>query len=420
MVTAAVVVLANLAIRGLWIAAYHARPVSDFAVYYGSAVRWAESGMYTLDGERPSIAWPPGWPLLLRVLYEFTGPSLTAGFALQAVLSSLTAGLVVVLGYQCCRSVRIAAAAGAFFTLLPAGWARDSTLGTEPLFTLLLTLSLLLLVSRGNASNAALAGLSWGASSLVRGTTMFLFPLVGLTELARGNGWRRALRQVAIAGLALVVVLLPWTIRNHHVSGGFVPVSSNLGQNLWQGTRADVGYWWSDDPKENPVLLADSELENDRIGRAAAFEYWREHPGEFVLRAPVKVSGMYEGNAEAFYWLHRTAEMTGAVADRWTALADLAYWCVMGLALAGTVAVLRRGWPRLGWPGRGRPGQRGRPSTHYRVVAVALLGTIAYTTAVFTWFLTWDRFRAPLMPAFCVLAAFGLATVWRAARPSET
>ena len=386
--TAGAITLANLLIRGIWISVFLTRPVSDFAVYYGAAERWAAGDGYTLDGEHATMAWPPGWPLLLRLLFEVTGPSITAGAILQVVLSSLTAGLVVLLGYRCFagwlrRPLLLGAIAGVAYTLQPADWARNSVLGTEPLFGLLLVAGLFAVVSWPTRRGAVLAGALWGLGSLVRGTLLLGFPLIGLAALARGLGWRRALVHLGLAAAAIAVVLAPWTARNLLLSGEFVPVSSNLGQNLWQGTQGDVGYWWSDDPDRNPVVRAESESENNRIGRDAALAYWAEHPAEFLARAPVKLAGLYAGNDEALHWLHQTAEMTGPVKERWLAVADLAYWLVMAFGVVGAVLV---------WRVR-------------RSVAVTLVGMIGYTSAVFCWFLTWDRFRAPLMPLFCVLAA---------------
>ena len=78
--------------------------------------------------------------------------------------------------------------------------------------------------------------------------------------------FRVKIRHLFILAVAVLCVILPWTVRNIYVSGHFVPVSTNMGVNLLIGHEPDAtgqyrngaDYWsmmeaWSDD-EQDPVL----------------------------------------------------------------------------------------------------------------------------------------------------------------------
>ena len=96
---------------------------------------------------------------------------------------------------------------------------------------------------RFHALTAFLWGISWGAASLLAtsffavfatlgGLFLFLFPRRGSVLAA------------ALAALGCILVLTPWTIRNHNELGAWIFVRSNLGIELevgnHEGARPDV------------------------------------------------------------------------------------------------------------------------------------------------------------------------------------
>ncbi|MFI6013609.1 glycosyltransferase family 39 protein [Streptomyces sp. NPDC051243] len=382
---AACIAAVNLAIRGTWIAAVHPDPSSDYAWYFNAATRLADGLGYVQGNGEPTAFWPVGWPFTLSVIFRFTGPSVAAGLVLQTVLSAVTAALVTVLAHRLTGDLRVAVAAGVAYTLLPSGWAWDSQLGSEQTFTVLVVAMLLVLAGAEGSSRFAVAGALAGLACLVRPTLLVFPPALLLIELLRRCALRRALLHTVAFTLAMSVVIAPWTSRNAVVLGSPVPVSTNGGINLYQGTRTTSGYWWSSDPADNPLLRTDDEVVRDQMGTDLAFEFWSEHPGRLVAEAPSRIAGLYSGNETPFRWLHIHGDWSPETYRRWQRAADLVYWSLMAVACVGALALGRR-----------------------RRQALSLLGGfLVFYTALWCLFPTWDRFRFPLMPVFAVLAGCG-------------
>jgi hypothetical protein len=90
---------------------------------------------------------------------------------------------------------------------------------------------------------AAAAGVLWGLTILTRELALYLVPIAAVWMLRRGVGAAGGARQVKsrdltpalVVGLAAVLTVAPWTIRNAVVFRAFVPVSTMGALNLWQG-----------------------------------------------------------------------------------------------------------------------------------------------------------------------------------------
>ncbi|MBA2949512.1 glycosyltransferase family 39 protein [Streptomyces himalayensis] len=376
------VVLANLAIRGTWVALVHPPPYSDYAWYFDAATRLAEGSGYGLWDGAPTAYWPVGWPFILSVLFRLTGPSVITGLILQVLLSTATAVVVLMLAHRLTHNVRVAVAGGFGYTLLPSGWAWDSQLGSEQAFTLLTVTMLFLLAGADRWPRYAGAGAIAGAASLVR-PTLLVFPAALLAiELLRSRGPRRAVAHTAAFSVALLAVIAPWTARNTAVLDSPVPVSTNGGVNLYMGTRTDTGYWWSDNPADNPLITARDEVTRNRLGTRLALSYWSGHPGRLVALAPKRLKALYSSNKSPFSALRAYGDWPADTARRWQRAADLVYWLLMTAAIAGSVVMWR-----------------------YLSKELWLIGGfIIFHTALWLVFSPWDRFRFPLTPLFAVLA----------------
>jgi hypothetical protein len=193
------------------------------------------------------IFYPPVYPYFIAVLFRLFG-SLRAVAWAQALLGALlvpAVGRAGALAFG--RRVGLAAAT------LTAFWPElvwfSTHFWSETVFLVLLWWAIertLAADARGSTPAAALAGVLWGLTTLTRELALYLVPLVALWMLrpsgGEGGTARARLRpvagsasRVAALGLATVLTIAPWTVRNAVVFRAFIPVSTMGGLNLWQG-----------------------------------------------------------------------------------------------------------------------------------------------------------------------------------------
>jgi 4-amino-4-deoxy-L-arabinose transferase-like glycosyltransferase len=215
------------------------RPIHDDASYARDALSLLRAGRYPMHrlphgALQVSAYRPPGWPLALWGLWRVTGPSVPAARVLLAALGAAAAVLAALLARRL-WSRREGLAAGALVACCPLLVAVGASLESETLFTVLLLAALLAALrcrQGGRRAWAAAAGLAVGLACLTRTNGLLLVPAVAW--LAAGGALRRRRAWVAAVAVALVAALAiaPWTARNAHALGRFVPVSTETGNTL--------------------------------------------------------------------------------------------------------------------------------------------------------------------------------------------
>ncbi|MFM8945238.1 MAG: ArnT family glycosyltransferase, partial [Actinomycetota bacterium] len=233
--------------------------------------------------------------------------------------------------------------------------------------------------------------------------------MTGLAALTRGEGlllalvltvpWmlthralprRERLRQLVATGLACLVVLAPWMIRNARSFDDFVPLSTN-GNELFVYANCDetysgkfLGFWLYD--CQDQLRAAGLDATGDEAAkslhwRRLGFEYAREHAGELPKVVTARVLRQWE-----FFrpWQNTDfAPIEGR--NKNAARAGLClYYALAGLSIFGARSLRRR-----------RVGLLPLASL---VIGVTLTAAYAYGTT---------RFRVPAEPVLCILGAVG-------------
>lgn len=244
--------------------------------------------------EGPTAFRAPLYPVGLAALYQLVGVGLTKARLAQAVLGSVTVGLIGLLAAQLWgrREALIAMALAAVY---PPLILMATSLQWEVLFVpLVLGALAVALAYRGRTGLTipAVAGALLGLAGLSRETgLLMLLPVALLLWQAAAPDRRRAVPAIATAVGVMVVVVLPWTVRNAVRLDAFVPVSTSAGYALagtYNATAAaypgSPGQWTVpvDDPHLRRLVLQRarwSEPELDAFFRGQSVEYLREHPG---------------------------------------------------------------------------------------------------------------------------------------------
>jgi 4-amino-4-deoxy-L-arabinose transferase-like glycosyltransferase len=233
----------------------------------------------------PSASHPPLWTLLLAGVSKlgFTHPH-----AHRAVGAVVGGGTIIALGFLGKRVAgeRVGLVAAGVGCGYPLFVAADGSLMSESLYGLLVALTLLGaygLQDRGTWRSAALFGLAIGFACLVRSEALLFLPLL-LVPIAWRHGHDRV-RNIAVACLATVIVLTPWTVRNWTAFGRPVLISTNgpaalKGANCAQTySGRDIGYWRLDCISIGPQDVKNEAKSGPRWTKEA-LGYMRDHAGQ--------------------------------------------------------------------------------------------------------------------------------------------
>ena len=346
----------------------------------------------------PTAFWPPGYPFALGALFKVFGVGISTAQMLNAVLGALTIPFVFALGRRI-FDVRAGLVAAGLFAIFPNVIAGTPLLFPEPLFGLMFVVALWLLVTYSPAESngwrvAAIFGLLTGMAALTRGQGALLLPVAALYWLAIA-GWRQAVVSTAIAAIAAVAIISPWTIRNAVELHAFIPISTNSGAALRVGHNEDsIGMTkWTDDDVggfrmwESPYR-PDWEVLGYREYTKLAIGYALTHPVHEVELAGRKVYHLYRSDSTVIPWLNTLGATPLEPAGMQTALRytlDISYYALILVALGSAVFWFRRDAKR--W---------------------LLVNVLALWTLFHILFLGEPRYHVPLYPLFFIAAAGGI------------
>jgi len=188
---------------------------NDFAIArVGPLYEYFLAGIYKIFGHSHGVVW--FWQALLH--------SLSAWFVY------LTALLVFV---DNDKRKKIGLIAAVIFGFYPDLIEISAMLMTETLYLFLVCLMIYLFflyLSKGGNWRPALLGLSSGLATLARPPVLFLIPVI-LFYFWRQKLWRPALLFLVV----LILVFMPWTVRNYQVYGQFMPFGAAGQFNFWIG-----------------------------------------------------------------------------------------------------------------------------------------------------------------------------------------
>jgi len=229
-------------------------PVFDAAAYATIAANLDRGDGFTLgpSATQPASNYSPGLPLFVAGVYKLTGGvhERTARLVL-ALLGTLSALFAYLIARRLSGPAAGLIGAGAM-AIYPALLEYQGMIMGEPLAATLLSGAVLAMLwadrprrsepARGSSRHPRvrwlLPGVLLGGLVLVRPEYIGVALLVSFILFVR-NGrldWSRTLVQVLFLIAGVVVIVVPWTVRNAIALDRFVPVSTGGGQVLFAGT----------------------------------------------------------------------------------------------------------------------------------------------------------------------------------------
>jgi 4-amino-4-deoxy-L-arabinose transferase-like glycosyltransferase len=238
------IALLGLAVRAYVVVNPVEHPADDSRAYYALAKALYEEGSFGGPEFRDSSDWSPGAPFLYAAAFYATGGA-REGTAriVEALLGVATILVVFALGRRLggrLHGRRVGLFAAFAVAVYPPFIHTTGELMSEPPAMLTLPAAILAFLWASERRSPWV----WPVPGLLFGLTAMFRPeylLVGaafviLAALHSGREWRLGLATAAVFLLALLLPILPWTIRNAVVLDRAVPISTGGGKALYVGT----------------------------------------------------------------------------------------------------------------------------------------------------------------------------------------
>lgn len=350
----------------------------DEAVYVDAAMRLAQGSGFAVEYRNV-----PGYPVFLALLTLGLSPALLCLRVAQAAVAALGCLAVFALGDRLFGR-RVAIVAGVTYALDPLMVLSSGLLYPETLAALLVPLVVLATfdgAERDFLARSAIAGGLLGLAALLRPVALILFPVVAVWLLVMAElRPRRRVAHVLALGLAFLLVLAPWTLRNARVHGRLVPVATAGTDNMTPIPRGEVAreglivsmgrYAWT-----QPGALG------SKIARQF-LEFWEVAPTRISTDDPVK--------REEFHRLDRRLAVEPLFSrELRDGVSALSFGLELILALVGLTLGTRGRWRRASLP-----------------VAMTLAYAVGYSM-----FVAKLRYRIPILPLVFLFTGTGAAVV---------
>lgn len=240
------IALLGLAVRAYVVVNPVEHPGDDSRAYYALSKALYEEQSFGGPEFDDSSDWSPGAPFLYAAAFYATGgPREGTARIVEALLGVATILVVFALGWrlggrELGRWIGLFAAFAV--AVYPPFIHSTGELMSEPPAMLTLPAAILAFLWAGDREGTwrwLLPGLLFGLTAMFRPEYLLVgaaFVALAALRIWRAREWRLGLAGAAVLLLALVLPILPWTIRNLVVLDRVVPISTGGGKALYVGT----------------------------------------------------------------------------------------------------------------------------------------------------------------------------------------
>jgi 4-amino-4-deoxy-L-arabinose transferase-like glycosyltransferase len=241
------IALVLIAVLGLGLRAYVvaepvANPADDSHAYYALSKALYEEGSFGGPSFEDSSDWSPGAPLLYAASFYATGGAREGTARIVEALLGVATILVVFLLGERLGGRRVGLLAAFAVAVYPPFIHSTGELMSEPPAILTLPAAVLAFLWASEQERLRawlLPGLLFGLTAMFRPEYLFVgaaFVILAAIRVGVARGWRPGLAGAGLLTLALLLPIVPWTVRNIDVLGRVVPISTGSGKALYVGT----------------------------------------------------------------------------------------------------------------------------------------------------------------------------------------
>ena len=407
---------------------------SDSLEYHQLASNLLQHGTFSRGTEppyEPELLRTPGYPLLLAGIYGIFGIRPAMVICVQLALTVAT----ILAAFQIAARLfdeRVALLAAMLLAVDPVSIYYSQVLLTETFFTTVFTVSLLLLLRTLTQPTRWLwpvgAGIGFALATYIRPTTYYLgglLPIIVFFMICPTHGWQRAAKPVLVFFLLYAVLIGGWHVHTYRETGS-MEFSQIKNQYLFIAKAAAIVA----NRDSVPLDEAQRRLSNEHFSslpidlRGASPVQMFESQGKYAIRVildhpilflwtsfrgvfasllgPSNMAHLFGFNNVALRDAFIKGALSGFSVSAWAITISSWIYAIIFLLILYSGVIL--------FATQVRPLDRG---------TVLLIFTILYILVSSSGPEAYSRFRAPIMPALCVLSAAGFFHSLRMIRPSN-
>lgn len=198
------------------------------------------------DDYGPSSVQSPPYPFILATCFKIFGKETAGSYAAAMVLNAIVAGIGVWLLYKLVLELGGCEITGIIAAACLAIWPSQVYAATQAQAISLIVTAVIAILYYFAKSVRTGDVTPWIAYSLIGTvaalTEPVLLPILALSGLLifiwPGNlNLAQRTRNAAILLAAAVLIIFPWSIRNHTVHGKWIPIKSTFWVNVWKGNN---------------------------------------------------------------------------------------------------------------------------------------------------------------------------------------
>ena len=233
-----IIFLVALTVRLMLAVTCKEMPSSDARGYDERAMSIV-NGQGFSEGGKPTSLVEPFYSFFLAAIYYIFGHNYMMVRIIQAILGTFVCVIIFLISKEI-FDAKVGLISMAIASLNPGFIKSTKHLFTENLYTFLLILAIYFLlkqVKEKGYKNLILLGLTLGVASLTR-PVIFYFPLFILLFMSKhlvcqDCSNKRYILTIIVFIFFFILPISPWTLRNWRLHHRFIPVSTNLGKNLY-------------------------------------------------------------------------------------------------------------------------------------------------------------------------------------------
>lgn len=215
-----------------------------------------------------------------------------------------------------------------------------------------LTIFFILKLKNNSLRTTFLCGIAMGLSILTNPIAFAFFPALIIWYLVKKPV---GFRKLCLLILVTLVVLVPWTIRNHKIHHRLVPVTTQFCKNLWIGNNPNAtgtDYYRVLLSKKPLFVLMTSTLSRkvkhdlSKKTEIERSDYFLEQGLAFIVQNPIKSMNLLFTKAFYFWWF-APPEINGSVdAIKYRTINILIYLPLLVLGIIGIVLSLSHNYKK--------------------------------------------------------------------------